>query len=261
MGRVRFRIHQDIVVNTSALLEPADAVLLLPAETRYEQRGGGTSTSTERRVRFSPEVTDHPIVGECKPEYEIPCLVAKAIRPELADELTYDDSKDIRAEMERTMPIYAGIAGLRKAGDSFQWGGPHLCVDGEFRNMPDGRARFTPLDPPTVEVPEGAFYLTTRRGKQFNSMVIKDIDQLQGGRHRDDLFMSPTDVARIGLSDGQRVRVRSETGVWEARIHEMAIKEGVLQAYWPECNPLISRRYDPRSEEPDYNAVVWVEPL
>jgi molybdopterin-dependent oxidoreductase alpha subunit len=261
MRRVRFRIHQDIVVNTSALLEPADAILLLPAETRYEQRGGGTSTSTERRVRFSPEVTGHPIVGECRPEYEIPCLVAKAIRPELANELTYDDSREIRAEMDRTMPVYAGIAGLRSAGDSFQWGGPHLCVDGDFKNMPDHRARFTPLDPPTVEVPAGAFYLTTRRGKQFNSMVIKDIDHLQGGRDRDYLFMSPTDAARIGVRDGQRVHVRSETGVWEARIREMAIKPGVLQAYWPECNPLISRRYDPRSEEPDYNAVVWVEPL
>jgi molybdopterin-dependent oxidoreductase alpha subunit len=261
MRRVRFRIHQDIVVNTSALLEPGGTVLLLPAETRYEQRGGGTSTSTERRVRFSPEVTDHPTVGEAKPEYEIPCLVAKAIRPELGDELTYEDSREIRAEMERTMPVYAGIAGLRRAGDSFQWGGPHLCADGTFPNMPGGLARFTPLDPPRIDVPAGAFYLTTRRGKQFNSMVIKDVDHLQGGRDRDDLFMSAPDVTRLGLTEGQRVRVRSETGVWEARIREMAIKPGVLQAYWPECNPLIARRYDPRSEEPDYNAVVWVEPL
>src|SRR4030095_15805438 len=39
MGRVRFRIHQDIVVNTSALLEPAGAVMLLPAATPHQQSG------------------------------------------------------------------------------------------------------------------------------------------------------------------------------------------------------------------------------
>jgi hypothetical protein len=32
-----------------------------------------------------------------------------------------------------------------------------------------------------------------------------------------------------------------------------------LQAFWPECNGLVSRRYDPVSGEPDYNAVVAVE--
>ena len=53
--RVSLRIHQDININTSMLVDPADLVVILPAQTRYEQRGGGTSTSTERRIRFSPE--------------------------------------------------------------------------------------------------------------------------------------------------------------------------------------------------------------
>ena len=38
--RVRLRIHQDINLNTSALVEPKEAILLLPAQTRYEQKGG-----------------------------------------------------------------------------------------------------------------------------------------------------------------------------------------------------------------------------
>ena len=36
-------------------------------------------------------------------------------------------------------------------------------------------------------------------------------------------------------------------------------REGHLQAFWPECNTLIGRRYDPVSGEPDYNAFVTVE--
>ena len=258
--KVKVRVHQDIVVNTSALLDPGELLLLLPAQTRYEQRGGGTSTSTERRIRFSPEISGHPQVGECRPEYEIPCQFVTALRPHLAPALTYRDAQGIRDEMDRTMPVYRGIGGLRKAGDSVQWGGPLLCAGGHFAGMPEGRARFTPLALPDVGVPEGAFYLTTRRGKQFNSIIIKDIDHLMGGAGRRDLYMNPADLARAGVRDGQEVVVESENGRWQAVARATGIQPGVVQAYWPECNPLISRRFDPRSEEPDYNAVVRIRP-
>jgi molybdopterin-dependent oxidoreductase alpha subunit len=258
--KVKVRVHQDIVVNTSSLLDPGELLLLLPAQTRYEQRGGGTSTSTERRIRFSPEIPGHPQVGECRPEYEIPCQFAMALRPDLAPALTYRDAQDIRDEMDRTMPVYRGIGALRKAGDSVQWGGPLLCAGGRFDGMPGGRARFTPLHLPEIGVPDGAFYLTTRRGKQFNSIIIKDIDHLMGGAGRRDLYMNPADLARAGVRDGQEVVVESENGRWLAIARATGIQPGVVQAYWPECNPLISRRFDPRSEEPDYNAVVRIRP-
>lgn len=260
MGRVPMRIHQDIVVNASMLIDPGEVLLLLPAQTRYEQRGGGTSTSTERRIRFSPEIPDHPQVGESRPEWEIPCQILMAAHPDLAHAFSYEDAQDIRNEMGKTMPVYAGIETLRKAGDWIQWGGPHLCADG-FPTMPDGRARFTVLDPPSRMAPEGQWMLTTRRGKQFNSIIIKSKDHLQGGRDRDDLFMNPADIKSLGLTDGSPVRVHNEHGEWHARLRSMPIKPGVIQAYWPECNPLIPLNMDPRSEEPDYNAAVFIEAL
>jgi anaerobic selenocysteine-containing dehydrogenase len=52
---IKLRIHQDICVSSNMLIEPADTVLLFPARTRYEQRGGGTETSTERRIIYSPD--------------------------------------------------------------------------------------------------------------------------------------------------------------------------------------------------------------
>ena len=258
-AKVPVRVHQDINLNTSMLLDPAQVVVLLPAQTRYEQRGGGTSTSTERRIRFSPEIPGHPQVGECKPEYEIPGLIAARVFPHLKDEVCYDDSSEVRQEMDRTMPVYKGIGQLSEAGQWVQWGGKHLCVDGDFSGMPTGRARFTPLDPPEVEVPPGHFYMTTRRGKQFNSIIIKDIDHLQHGAGRNDLFINPADLARLGLKTGDDIRVTSEHGVWKAVARDMNIKPGVVQAYWPECNQLIGRRWDPRSLEPDYNATVTIE--
>src|SRR5690606_41583269 len=50
LQRVPLRIHQDIIVTDQMLLDPADEVILLPAQTRYEQDDGGTETSTERRI-------------------------------------------------------------------------------------------------------------------------------------------------------------------------------------------------------------------
>ena len=42
LERVPLRIHQDIVLNSSMLVEPRDVVYLLPAKTRYEHAGGVT---------------------------------------------------------------------------------------------------------------------------------------------------------------------------------------------------------------------------
>ena len=56
LGKIKLRVHQDIVANPTMLVDPADTVVLLPSRTRYEQRGGGTETSTERRIIYSPEI-------------------------------------------------------------------------------------------------------------------------------------------------------------------------------------------------------------
>ena len=74
LGQIKYRIHQDIVLNNQQLVPPAlpdGWLLLLPAATRYETPGGITATSTERRIRYSPEIPG-PRVGEAKPEWEIP---------------------------------------------------------------------------------------------------------------------------------------------------------------------------------------------
>jgi predicted molibdopterin-dependent oxidoreductase YjgC len=146
LSKVRMRVHQDIVLNTSMLLDAEEAVVLLPGQTRYEQRGGGTSTSTERRIRFTPEIPGHPI-GETRPEWKIPVQIGRKSMPNGDKLFPFDDSQSIREEMSRVMPIYQGIEKLNKEGDQLQWGGPYLFKDG-FTHMPNNRAKFTVLDPP-----------------------------------------------------------------------------------------------------------------
>src|SRR5260370_37807875 len=71
IARVPLRVHQDVVVTSQMLVPPGDGeVLLLPVATRYEQEGGGTETTTERRIIFSPEIPG-PRVGEARSERRV----------------------------------------------------------------------------------------------------------------------------------------------------------------------------------------------
>ena len=145
LAQVSVRVHQDIVLNTSMLVDPAEAVVLLPGQTRYEQRTGGISTNTERRIRFSPEIPGHGI-GESLPDWEIPALIGRKAMSNGDKLFPFNDTQAIREEMSRVMPIYQGVEKLTKEGDHLQWGGRQLYRDG-FTAMPNNRAMFTSLDP------------------------------------------------------------------------------------------------------------------
>jgi hypothetical protein len=53
---------------TPAMLEEGETVVLLPAQGRYECTGGVTTTSLERRTRFSPELVASPY--EARPPWQ-----------------------------------------------------------------------------------------------------------------------------------------------------------------------------------------------
>ncbi|HKZ47630.1 MAG TPA: FdhF/YdeP family oxidoreductase, partial [Thermoplasmata archaeon] len=257
LGRIPLRVHQDIVLTKQMFVEPRDTVILLPAQTRYEQRGGGTETSTERRVYFSPEIPGHR-VGEAMAEWEIFMRLAEAVHPELRDRIHFEDAATIREEIARAVPFYDGIQRLRKAGDAFQWGGPQLCAGGVCPTR-DGRASFTAITPPDLLLPEGTFLLSTRRGRQFNSMVQEEVDPLLGARRRD-ILMNAEDARALGLSEGDAVAVTSDVGRAEGFCKVTRIRPRNLQMYWPESNALLRRGVlDPGCGIPDYNALVRVE--
>ncbi|MEK6302550.1 MAG: FdhF/YdeP family oxidoreductase [Acidobacteriota bacterium] len=261
--RIPFRVHQDIVLSPQMMVEPADTVVLLPAQTRYEQRGGGTETSTERRILFSPEIPGRRI-GEALPEWEIPMLIAERARPDIAHLIHFDDAQAIRDEIARAVPAYEGIQHLKQAGDQVQWGGERLCEeragDGtsvtKFPTL-SGRAGFSVIElsqPPD----DGKLRLSTRRGKQFNSMVHQNRDPLTGAS-RDDLLISKLDADRLGVTNGDRVIARSSTGEMRARVRVAEIAPGNVQAHWPEANVLIQRGVsDPECGIPDFNTTVEI---
>jgi molybdopterin-dependent oxidoreductase alpha subunit len=255
LARPRLRIHQDIVVSSSMLVDGDGDVLLLPAATRYESPGGGTETSTERRIIYSPEIPGRR-VGSAKPEWWVFGEVMRRARPDQAGRVGLEDSAAIRREIAHAVPLYAGIERLGRKGDQVQWGGPTLFADGRFAT-PDGRARFSDVPLRTVTVTEGEFVVSTRRGKQFNSIVQRDVDPLTGFA-REDILISADDLARLSLGEGTRVRLESTHGTYMGTLREAPIRAGSLEVHWPEGNGLLGPAVDPESLEPDYNAVVRI---
>ncbi|NJM08085.1 FdhF/YdeP family oxidoreductase [Candidatus Gracilibacteria bacterium] len=255
--RLPLRVHMDIVLSSQMLVEPADTVVLLPATTRYEVPGGVTETTTERRVVFSPEIAG-PRIAWARFEGEVFCDLAARVRPELAEQLYYRGTAATRAEIARAIPQYLGIERLERQGDQFQYGGQHLCADWHFPTA-DGKAHFVAVAPPHQELPDGMFRLTTRRGKQFNSIVHEQRDMLTGAE-RDAIFMAASDATALGLMAGTPLTLVNEHGRYAGRVFIAPLRPGNLQVHWPEANHLLDRRRrSPQAQIPDYTALVRVE--
>jgi len=264
--QVSARAHQDIVLSPQMMVEPRDVVVLLPAATRYEQRGGGTETSTERRILFSPEIPGRRI-GEALPEWEIVMKIAERVRPEAASLIHFEDAQAIRDDIAVSVPAYDSIQNLKKAGDQIQWGGERLCesIDATGRPVPSfstdtAKAKFSMIEINSRNA-NGKLRLSTRRGKQFNSMVHRDRDPLTGA-HREDVLINSEDARRLGLADGDAIRLKSNAGQMRGRCLVAAIAVGNAQVHWPEGNVLLERGLcDPECGIPDYNTMVEVEKI
>ncbi|HUG83646.1 MAG TPA: FdhF/YdeP family oxidoreductase [Euzebya sp.] len=262
LSRIGLRVHVDLVLSSQMLVDPAGAdqdVIVLPAITRYEIPGGVTETSTERRIIFSPEIRG-PRIPEARAEWEIFADLVRRVRPERADAVGWRGTPAIRAEIAEVVPMYDGIQELAQAGDAIQYGGPHLCADWRFPTE-DGKAHFSVVRPEPVAVPEGSFRLSTRRGKQFNSMVHEQVDAITGAP-REAVLVARADIDRLGITPGQAVVLQSDHGRYEGVAFPARLRPGNLQVHWPEGNVLIDpHRRSPDAHIPDYNATVTMTAL
>lgn len=277
LANVPLRVHQDIILTDQMFIEAKEEVILLPAKTRYEQDDGGIETTTERRIAFSPEIPRQ--VGEARAEWKILRDLAAAVSPERAHLLGCETGWKMREEIARVVPFYDGIQNLKQTGDAVQYGGPHLCADWKFPTA-DGKAHFRAVDlPPQVATsstssqaseevverdgtrPYQTFVVSTRRGKQFNSLIYAEVDPLNGAG-RDAVLMNPDDAASLHLMNEDRVALVNDIGRYEGRVFLAPIARGNLQIHWPEGNIIIRRGVvDKAGGVPDYNARVTVEKI
>lgn len=257
LSELELRVHQDIILNTSTLVDAEEAVIVLPAMTRYEQPGGGTSTSTERMVYFSPEI-EGPRIEEARAEWDIYVDLAKRVRPEDAELIHFETAEDIRREIAIANRNYDGIQHLRHKGDVFQWGGAWLCEDGVCPT-PDGKGHLLPAQLPQYRKTEGHFNITTRRGKQFNSMIYSEKDAFNGGK-RHSILMNEEDAKELYVQEGDPVVLFNQYGSYQGVAQFGELRRGNIAVYWPEGNVLIPKGvYESYSQIPEYNTAAILE--
>jgi predicted molibdopterin-dependent oxidoreductase YjgC len=265
LANVPWRVHQDIILTDQMLVPAKEAVVLLPAKTRYEQDDGGTETSTERRIMFTPEIPR--TVGEARAEWKILRELAAAVWPEKAHLLGCETGWQMREEIAHAVPFYAGIEKLRTTGDAVQYGGPHLCAGGKFTTK-DGKAHFRAVLLPDLgnrntagNGRERLFIVSTRRGKQFNTLIYAEVDPLNNAP-RDAVLMNEDDAASLNVRQNDRIVLTNNVGRYEGRVFLAPIASGNLQIHWPEGNVIVPRGViDLAGGVPDYNARVKVEKL
>ncbi|NDI36146.1 FdhF/YdeP family oxidoreductase [Chengkuizengella sediminis] len=257
LENVEVRVHQDIILNSSTLVDSKEAVIVLPAQTRYEQFGGGTSTSTERMVYYSPEIKG-PRIEEARAEWEIYVDLVKRMKPEFNHLINFQNTQSIREEIAKANRNYDGIQHLSKKGDFFQWGGAWLCEDGFFPTE-NRKGTLLPIHLPEMRKTEGHFYITTRRGKQFNSMIYGSNDPFNSAG-RNGVLIHLDDAQELYISENDAVVVYNQYGLFHGRAKFVNIRRGNVEVYWPEGNVLIPKGvYEKHAGIPEYNTKVIIE--
>jgi len=264
LRKLDFLVVQDIFLSETAAL--ADVVL--PAVGFAEK--DGTFTNTERRVQRVRKAVDAP--GQARQDWRILCEVATRMGYPMA----YDGPAAIQDEIASLMAIYGGISYDRLEDASLQWpcpdrdhpGTPYLHK-GKFTR---GLGKFHPVEfAPPRELPDEdyPFVLATGRilehfhtGTMTRRSAVLDTLVSVGT-----IELSPADADRLGVLDGQTVRVRSRRGQIELPAHvtpRVAPGATFLAFHYCEApaNRLTIAALDPIAKIPELKVcAVQIEPV
>jgi len=249
-----FLVVQDIFMTATAQL--ADVVL--PGAVWAEKEG--SFTNTERRVQWSSKAVDPP--GCALSDLEIVCIVGRS----LGLDFSYPDAASVLAEINRTVPQYAGITRERLGEGGLVWpcpspdhpGTPILHTTG-FR-LPDGRAQIVPVPyRPAAEGPGGDYPLVLTTGRvavhhNAGSMTRRSASLIS---REPELFVeiNTADAQRLRIADCDMVIVTTARGEAQAtaRLTER-VKRGVvfMPFHFPGTNILTTEAADPEARIPEF---------
>ncbi len=159
-----------------------------------------------------------------------------------------DDYDSIREEIAAVVPGCADYNRRVRQPDGFQL--PHPPRDTREFPTSTGKANFATYPLQWVPVPHGRLVLQTLRSHDQYNTTIYGLDDryrgVKGGRRV--VFVNPSDIAALGLSDGEHVDLVSEwdspDGVQERRANDFLVvpyptPPGNAAAYYPETNSLV----------------------
>jgi molybdopterin-dependent oxidoreductase alpha subunit len=174
----------------------------------------------------------------------------------LLDWRSMQNTGKIREAIAKVVPGFEQLAEIDKTKQEFH-------IPGRILHQPQfptksGRAILHRHELPELKGDEGKLRLMTVRSEgQFNTVVYETEDVYRGQDRRDVILLHPDDVARLGLTDNQRVTIRSETGEMKnILVRPYAdIRAGNALMYYPEANVLVPRVVDPFSRTPAFKGV------
>jgi anaerobic selenocysteine-containing dehydrogenase len=172
------------------------------------------------------------------------------------DWMAMRDHGNVRRFIARIIPGHEKIAEMDRTKEEFHIGG-RVLHDGAFPTH-TGKAKFQPHAIPSLRGTAKQLRLMTVRSEgQFNTVVYEEEDIYRGQDRRDVILLNPQDIARLGLSEDQRVTVRSDTGeMHDILVRPFDLRAGNALMYYPEANRLVPTTVDPDSKTPAFKSVV-----
>ena len=209
LSSLEFLVVQDIFLTETA--EFADVVL--PATSFAEK--DGTYTNTDRRVQRGRKAVNPP--GGAREDWKI--LAELSTR--MGYPMEYDSPEEIFAEIKRVTPSYGGLTYERIEKEGLLWPCPdedHAGTSVLFADtFPSGKGKFVPAQfalPKELPDEEYPYVLNTGRVLQHwhtGTMTRRSraLDQMSPEPF---VEMHPLDMERLGVADGQFVKVSSRRG-------------------------------------------------
>lgn len=230
LSSLELLVVQDIFMSSTAMY----ASYVLPAATWLEREG--SMTNMDRMVQWRNKLLEP--FEYARPDWEILVTLAKSLGYE---EFDYRSPEDILDEISKVIPNYAGVS--RKLLQSNQevrypmihGKSTHVLFSEKF-NMPEGRASFFPVEYKPVEFTSEDFPLVFTTGRvitRYNTdtMTSKSQRLLMPGVDMNYVEVNPGDATKIGLVDGDYVRVASRFGeaILTTKV-TTSVKQGMLFA-------------------------------
>ncbi|MEZ6130997.1 MAG: FdhF/YdeP family oxidoreductase [Planctomycetaceae bacterium] len=255
LNRLKSVVYLSTTLNTGHAWGLGRETLILPVLPRDEEPQATTQESMFSYVRFS----DGGPARYDGPRSEVRILADIAVQvfgPNSA--VNFQDLKShaaIRELIGELVPGYEKMSGGHNSHEEFHVSG--RTVQNHSFPTPNGKARFHAVPLPETTFADEEFRLMTVRSEgQFNSVVYDEEDLYRGQERRDVILMHADDMQRLGLSEDERVRVRSSAG--ELRmllVRPFDVRAGNVLMYYPEANVLVPHEVDPLSKTPGFKGV------
>ena len=275
LERLDFFVAIDFFLSETA----RHADLVLPGSLQEEDEG--TVTSAEGRVIRIAKAVEPP--GEARADWRIVCDLARRLGQ--AERFAFAGPAEIFDELSRVsaggVADYSGITWEkieRQMGVFWPCpspehpGTPRLFEGGRFAH-PDGRARFHPIEyRPPAEVTDEVYPVILTTGRVVSQFLsgtqTRRIGPLVDQYPEPRVEIHPKLAAKLGVADGERVRVVSRRGALElAALVVATIRPDTvfIPYHWPgaqSANLLTNRAYDPIAGIPEFKvAAVRIEKL